>query len=388
MTRPTGSHLLPLAADNHSLPLAGNNHSLLRAANNHSLPLAGLGWGSKVAWTLKAGLAWGLACLFLLLLASPAAHAHESRPAYLEIKETAPSQFSVLWRTPVLAGKRLPLVLQMPDGVKNLREPVMQELADSLIERRWIDAGPKGLAGSRIEIAGLQFTITDALVRFEMLDGRNWTVIARPSRPWVEMAAEQTWLETAGAYVMEGVRHILYGPDHLLFVLGLMLIVKGRWMLLKTVTAFTVAHSITLAIATFGYANVPAAPLNAAIALSILFLGPEIVRAWRGETSFTLRHPWVVAFAFGLLHGFGFASALTGAGLPRQDLPLALVSFNVGVELGQLGFIAVVLAALRTFSVLQIRWKPWVRFLPGYVIGSIGAFWTMERVAVFVGLLR
>ena len=240
----------------------------------------------------------------------------------------------------------------------------MQELADSLVERRWIDAGHDGLAGKRIEIAGLQFTITDALVRFEMLDGRNWTVIARPSRPWVEMAAEQTWLETAGAYVMEGVRHILYGPDHLLFVLGLMLIVKGRWMLLKTVTAFTVAHSITLAMATFGYAKVPAAPLNAAIALSILFLGPEIVRAWRGETSFTLRHPWVVAFAFGLLHGFGFASALTGAGLPRQDLPLALVSFNVGVELGQLGFIAVVLAALRTFSVLQIRWKPWVRFLP------------------------
>jgi len=321
-------------------------------------------------------------------LGLPAAQAHESRPAYLEIKETAPGQFSVLWRTPVLAGKRLPLVLQMPDGIKNFREPVVQELADSLVERRWIDTGPNGLAGKRIEIAGLQFTITDALVRFEMLDGRSWTVIARPSRPWVEMAAEQTWLETVRAYAMEGVRHILYGPDHLLFVLGLMLIVKGRWMLLKTVTAFTVAHSITLAIATFGYANVPAAPLNAAIAFSILFLGPEIVRAWRGETSFTLRHPWVVAFAFGLLHGFGFASALTGAGLPRQDLPLALVSFNVGVEIGQLAFIAVVLAALRTFSVLQIRWKPWVRFAPGYVVGSIGAFWTLERVAVLVGLLR
>ena len=343
-------------------------------------------------WRLVSGQTAAVVRLVAVLLATvlllPAARAHESRPAYLEVKETAPGQFSVLWRTPVLAGKRLPLVLQMPGDVRNLKEPVVQELADSLVERRWIDAGPKGLAGRRIEIAGLQFTITDALVRFEMLDGRNWTVIARPSRPWAEMAAEQTWLETAGAYVMEGVRHILYGPDHLLFVLGLMLIVKGRWMLLKTVTAFTVAHSITLAMATFGSAQVPAAPLNAAIALSILFLGPEIVRAWRGETSFTLRHPWVVAFAFGLLHGFAFASALTGAGLPRQDLPLALVSFNLGVELGQLGFIAVVLAALRTFSVLQIRWKPWVRFLPGYVIGSIGAFWTLERVAVLVGLLR
>jgi hydrogenase/urease accessory protein HupE len=318
----------------------------------------------------------------------PAAQAHESRPAYLEIKETAPGQFSVLWRTPVLAGMRLPLALTMPDGVRNLKEPVVQELADSLVERRWIDAGPNGLAGRRIEIAGLQLTITDALVRFEMLDGRNWTVIARPAQPWVEMAASQTWLQTARAYVMEGVRHILYGPDHLLFVLGLMLIVKGRWMLLKTVTAFTVAHSITLAIATFGYAQVPGAPLNAAIALSILFLGPEIVRAWRGDTSFTLRHPWVVALAFGLLHGFGFASALTSAGLPRQELPLALVSFNVGVELGQLGFIALVLAVQRTFSVLQMGWKRWMRFVPGYVIGSIGAFWTIERVAVLFGLMR
>ena len=121
----------------------------------------------------------------LLLVMSPAAHAHESRPAYLEIEETAPAQFSVLWRTPVLAGKRLPLVLQMPGDVKNLREPVVQELADSLVERRWIDARPDGLAGRRIEIAGLQFTITDALVRFEMLDGRSWTVIARPSQPCV-----------------------------------------------------------------------------------------------------------------------------------------------------------------------------------------------------------
>src|SRR5258708_40257483 len=123
----------------------------------------------------------------------------------------------------------------------------------------------------------------------------------------------------------------------MLFVLGLLLIVKKRWMLLKTVTAFTVAHSITLAIATMGYAEVPIPPLNAAIALSILFLGPEIVRSWRGETSFTIRHPWVVAFAFGLLHGFGFASALTGAALPRHDLPLALVTFNDGTGLVQLG---------------------------------------------------
>ena len=199
--------------------------------------------------------------------------AHEARPAYLEIKETAPGQFSVLWRTPVLAGMRLPLVLKIPDDVKNLKAPAVQELADSLVERRWIDAGPNGLAGKRIEFAGLQLTITDVLVRVEMLDGRKWTTIARPSQPWVEIAASQTWWEVMGTYIVEGIRHILFGADHMLFVLGLLLIVKDRWMLLKTVTAFTVAHSITLAIATLGYAEAPALPLNAAIALSILFLG-------------------------------------------------------------------------------------------------------------------
>jgi HupE / UreJ protein len=325
-----------------------------------------------------------LAATFFL----PAAHAHESRPAYLEIKETAPGQFSVLWRTPVLAGMRLPLVLKMPDGVRNVKEPVTQELADSLLERRWIDAGPDGLAGKRVELAGLQFTITDALVRVELLDGRTFQTIARPSQPWVEIAASQSWWQVMSTYIVEGVRHILFGADHLLFVLGLLLIVKDGWMLVKTITAFTVAHSITLAIATLGYAEAPALPLNAAIALSILFLGPEIVRSWRGETSFTIRHPWVVAFAFGLLHGFGFASALTSAGLPRADLPLALLSFNVGVEVGQLGFVALILAMERSFRVLEIRWPRWVQALPGYTVGTLGAFWTVQRVALLVAALR
>jgi hypothetical protein len=173
-----------------------------------------------------------LPVLFLIFLSIilfvSAAQAHESRPAYLEIKETAPGQFSVLWRTPVLAGMRLPVVLKIPDDVKNLKEPVVHELADSLVERRSIDAGPKGLAGKRMEFVGLQLTITDVLVRLEMLDGRKWTTIARPSQPWVEIAASQSWWEVMGTYIVEGIRHILFGADHLLFVLGLLLIVKDR----------------------------------------------------------------------------------------------------------------------------------------------------------------
>jgi hydrogenase/urease accessory protein HupE len=327
------------------------------------------------------------ACLLLVgwLGLPAAARAHEARPAYLEITETAPGRFDVMWRTPVLAGMRLRVALQLPADLKNEREPAVQELADSLVERRWIRAGEGGLAGKRIEFPGLQASITDVLVRIEMLDGRKWTAVARPSQPWVQIAASQTRLEVVGTYVVEGIRHILFGADHMLFVLGLLLIVRNRWMLVKTVTAFTLAHSITLAVATFGIADVPVAPLNAAIALSILFLGPEIVRTWRGETSFTIRHPWVVAFAFGLLHGFGFASALTGAGLPRAELPLALVSFNVGVEIGQLGFIALFLALERSFRVLAVRWPRWAQALPGYTVGSLGAFWTIQRVAMLLG---
>jgi len=332
-------------------------------------------------------------CLRALLLAFLAvvplvSYAHETRPAFLEIKETAPGEFSILWRTPVLAGMRLPLALQLPDGVRSVKPPVVEELADSLVERRWIEAFPNGLAGKRIEIAGLQLTITDALVRIELLDGRTIQTIARPSQPWVEIAATQSRWEVMGTYIVEGIRHILFGADHLLFVLGLLLIVGNGWMLVKTITAFTIAHSITLAVATLGYAQAPALPLNAAIALSILFLGPEIVRVRRGETSFTIRRPWVVAFAFGLLHGFGFASAMTSAGLPRQDLALALLSFNVGVEVGQLGFVALILALAGAFRALEARWPRWVHALPAYAVGTLGAFWTIQRVGLLIVALR
>ena len=156
-------------------------------------------------------------------------------------------------------------------------------------------------------------------------------------------------------------------------------------MLLKTITAFTIAHSITLAIATLGYASAPGPPLNAAIALSILFLGPEIVRVWRGETSFTIRHPWVVAFAFGLLHGFGFACGLSTAGLSKAEIPLALLMFNIGVEFGQLFFVLIIVLLERSFRILEVRWPRWVEAVPAYTVGSLGAFWTKQRVAIMVG---
>lgn len=326
----------------------------------------------------------GLRLLPALLALPLAAWAHESRPAYLELKETVSNHFSVLWRTPLLAGRRLPVALRLPDGVKNIQDATVQELADSLLERRSIDAGPDGFAGQRVQFPGLQLTITDVLVRVELLDGRRWTTVAHPSQPWVEIAGTRGTAATAVTFMTQGIEHILLGIDHLLFVLGLLLLVRTSSMLVKTITAFTVAHSITLAIATLGSAHVPAPPLNAAIALSILFLAPEIIRADRGGTSFTIRHPWVVAFAFGLLHGFGFASGLAAIGLPQGDIPLALLMFNVGVEIGQLCFVALVLVMHRAFRVLEVEWPRAVELVPVYALGSLAAFWTIQRLVLML----
>jgi len=325
--------------------------------------------------------------LLALLGASPAAQAHEVRPAYLEIKETAPGQFSVLWRTPVLAGMRLPVQLKLPEGVRNLKDPLVQELSDSLVERRWVEAGPNGFAGKRIEFPGLQLTITDVLVRFEMLDGTKGAAIVRPSQPWMEMAATQTRWNVAGAYLRLGVEHIWGGVDHLLFVLALLLLVRGWRRVVATVTAFTVAHSITLAAATLGLVHVPQKPVEAAIALSIMFVAAEIVHSRQGWPGLTEKAPWVIAFTFGLLHGFGFASALNEIGLPQNSIPVALLFFNVGVEVGQLLFIAAVFAvailARQVASRITLPRLAWAWRLPPYAIGSVAAFWVIQRIAVF-----
>jgi hydrogenase/urease accessory protein HupE len=219
-------------------------------------------------------------------------------------------------------------------------------------------------------------------------DGRLESHLVGPAAPAVTLGVATTGAQRAASYLKLGVEHILMGVDHLLFVLGLLLIVSDRWMLVKTITSFTIAHSLTLAVATLGFASAPLPPLNAAIALSILFLGPEIVRTWRGETSFTIRHPWVVAFAFGLLHGFGFASGLTAMGLPKAEIPLALLLFNVGVEIGQMFFVAVILLLTRSFSILAIRWPRWAEALPGYAVGSLGAYWTIQRTVMLFGGAR
>jgi len=254
----------------------------------------------------------------------PCAEAHESRPAYLEVTETSPGRYEVLWRTPLNAGMHLPVALALPDDVRNINEPVVREFSDSLVERRLVEAAGGTLAGKRIEFQGLQATITDVLVRVQTLHGTYSTTLVKPSQPWIEISVSKGPLAVAGAYLSHGIEHIIFGVDHLLFVLALLLIVKSFRVLLFTITSFTVAHSITLALATLGLVHVPGPPVEAAIALSILLVAVEIIRQKRGQIGMTAKWPWVVAFSFGLLHGFGFAGALTEIGLPQSDVPLAL----------------------------------------------------------------
>lgn len=330
------------------------------------------------------------ALLIFVLLATfaPGAFAHEVRPAYLELHQTAPESYDVLWKVPGQGENlRFGLYAELPAGCTNVTEP-RGAMINNAYSERWTVKCPGGLNGGTIHIAGLSTTATDVLVRLQHLDGRTQVTRLTPSAPSFVVETMPSRWRMAATYLRLGTDHILTGIDHLLFVLGLLLIVGNGWTLFKTITAFTVAHSITLAVATLGYASAPLPPLNAAIALSILFLGPEIVRVWRGQTSLTIQYPWVVAFAFGLLHGFGFASGLKATGLPQADIAWALLLFNVGVEIGQVFFVFLMLAMARSFRTLEVRWPRWALGLPGYTVGTLGAYWTIQRTIILVGGLR
>ncbi|MDE2368812.1 MAG: HupE/UreJ family protein [Burkholderiales bacterium] len=326
-----------------------------------------------------------LAALVLLVCgAGPrSALAHESRPAYLQLDEVAAGRYELLWKTPVNLGHRLPVEPQLPANCRTLDGPHAQQLPGTRIERSSVDCGERGLDGRRIEFPGLQVTITDVLARLARRDGTTETLMAGSSRPWIDVAHRQGLGAVVGVYLEHGVKHILGGFDHLMFVFGLMLIVRRASMLLKTITAFTLAHSVTLALATLGYVQVPGPPVEAGIALSILLLAVEIERLQRGVPSVTARHPWLIAISFGLLHGFGFAGALSEVGLPPSDIPLALFSFNLGVEAGQLMFIAALYLALAALRLVGHRLPRWAPLVPPYALGALATFLILDRVSAF-----
>lgn len=321
--------------------------------------------------------------LAILLVVSNIASADVFRPAYLEVRETGGDTYDVLWKVPALGdSRRLSVYVVFPEGTENLSEPQPLITVGAWVER-WRIRYPGGLVGQTIRIEGNATGVTDVIARVERLDGSSQVERLAAGSPEFVVRAPAGVTEIAWSYTVLGFEHILGGIDHLLFVLALLLIVRGGKRIVITITAFTVAHSITLVAATLGLVSVPGPPVEAIIALSIVFVAAELMHARQGRPGLTARAPWIVAFSFGLLHGFGFAGALAETGLPQTAIPIALLMFNVGVELGQLFFVAVVLL-LAKFGHRLVRTEPaWILPASAYAIGSVAAFWTIERVASF-----
>lgn len=314
--------------------------------------------------------------------------AHELQPATLEIRQYTVERFEVLWRAPVYYGKAHPANLVFPKDWQEVKKPTVKNLPDFALHRYLVDVEQGKIDGDIIKINGLESTITDVFVRFFWLDGSQTTTLARPSQPEVVISGVQSSWQVALDYTYLGADHILEGFDHLLFVFALLLLVSSRRKLIITVTAFTFAHSITLAVATLGLFSLAGPPVEATIALSIIFLASELAKIKHGVPSFTAQYPWLVAFSFGLLHGFGFAGALGEVGLPQNEIPVALLMFNVGVELGQLLFIVVALIAIKLLNKIKkqlvTQWPSYLELVPAYVIGSIASFWFIERISGFI----
>ncbi|MBB4276241.1 HupE/UreJ family protein [Rhizobium mongolense] len=323
-----------------------------------------------------------LLTLSIGLLSLVAASAHEVRPAYLELREEMPNEYSVLLKTPMRGDARLALSAVFSGKIENITPIVSRPTGNAMVQT-WRMRTIEPLQGQQVLIDGLRSTMTDALVRVEFAAGRAWIARLTPSAPEATIPVAQTRGMVAATYLQLGIEHILLGFDHLLFVLALLIITQGSRALVKTVTSFTVAHSITLALATLGFVHVPSPPVEAVIALSIAFVAVEIVHVRQGRRSLSARAPWLVAFAFGLLHGFGFAGSLSEIGLPVGQIPLALLFFNVGVEIGQLLFIGAVLALVALIRSAKRPLPTWLNLVPPYAIGTIAMFWVIERVAAF-----
>jgi hypothetical protein len=327
----------------------------------------------RLAWVALLGAAFAAAAPVL---------AHEVRPAYLELREIGAGRFSVLWKVPARGEMRLSLAVRLPARCTASAPPRRVDVGGAITERWQVECGG-ALFGESVAVDGLDATLTDVLARVERADGTSQVVRLTPTAPAFVVESAPRPLAVAATYVRLGIEHIWLGIDHLLFVLGLLLLVQGRRRLIGTITAFTVAHSITLAAATLGVVRLSQAPVEAVIALSIVFVAGELAHEREGRPGWTRRWPWLVAFCFGLLHGFGFAGALREVGLPEQAIPLALLCFNLGVEIGQLLFLAAALPVIGWIRGGRFAFPAWAWRVPAYGIGGIAAYWTIERVVAF-----
>jgi hydrogenase/urease accessory protein HupE len=315
------------------------------------------------------------------------ASAHEIRPAVLQITQRDVHRYDILWKQPVNGEVAVHLEPRLSGGALDL-EPNLVTVTPAFALKVWKNISDEGqpLDGQTVRVDGLERTITDVLVNVTLSDGRSVQEFLKPQHNSVRLDLSVRAAPPAGAYLALGVEHILTGIDHLLFVFGLLLLVGRSWALLKTITAFTIAHSITLAATAFGWLHIRSSVVEALVALSIVVLAVELVRRQRGETGVTSRYPWMIAFLFGLLHGCAFAGALAEVGLPQEHIPLALFLFNVGVEIGQLLFIAAA-------SVVLWLLGRWIHSSPGrgrfaipYAIGVFSSYWFIERFLIAIGI--
>lgn len=318
--------------------------------------------------------------LFLaaMLVAVAPVLSHEIRPAFLQIREIEPSVYDLLWKTPAQGDMRLALNVILPESCRDVGKE-RASLVDAAVIQHWRSSCEGGLPGKRIVIENLETTLTDVILRFEPLSASPKTLRLTGAAPHAVIPTRQSAWEVADTYLRLGVEHILFGFDHLLFVLCLLILVGDLKRLVGVITAFTVAHSITLAGTTFGWLHLASAPVEACIALSIAFLAAEIIKRREGRPGATGRWPWLASFGFGLLHGLGFASALRDIGLPDDSVPLALLFFNVGVEAGQVLFICAVLAVMFLWRRFGPRASPWEWRGPAYIAGIVACFWFIER---------
>jgi HupE / UreJ protein len=322
--------------------------------------------------------------LLALALCEPAG-ADDFKPAYFHVRQTGPDTYELLWKVPARDEQELLAVAPvLPQGTEDLSVRRVSYAAGASV-MRWTVRVPGGFEGKAVEFTNLSRTRLDVLARYERADGSEQVARVLPVHPVFTLTASPGRLEVVTTYTRIGIEHILLGVDHLLFVLALLLIVSSTRRLLVTITAFTLAHSITLALATLDVVRIPGPPVEATIALSIVFVASEILRLRQGHQGLAARKPWIIAFAFGLLHGLGFAGALAEVGLPQHAIPLALLFFNVGVELGQICFVVVVLA----FTFLAPKFTAgraplqWAKTALTYVIGAVASYWVLERVTAF-----
>jgi hydrogenase/urease accessory protein HupE len=315
----------------------------------------------------------------LLAMWPTSARADELRPAYVEMTEQSPGQWSLLWKAS--ANSRLGQTgeIIIPENCKIDGER-QREYSGSNILTRLALRCDGSVQGKIIGLKGLELSTTDALVRIAPIGSAMQTLRLTPDQPAASLAKPSVISNVAATYTILGFEHILLGFDHLFFVLALVLLLKGGWLVAKTVTAFTIAHSLTLVGSTLGLLSLPPQPVEAVIALSIIFLAVEVVKSRPDDIRLSERFPWIVAFLFGLLHGFGFAGALAEIGLPEGDVPLALLTFNLGVEIGQLAIVAVALAALHILRKFQIHWLHPTKTAMAYGIGIIATYWFVERI--------